>query len=857
MADFIDSEAEESEDEELENHGKKKPKRITRDSDEEDEEDDEEKLREELKDLIDDNPIDDEESDGDDSDGSRGSKKRKKSDDEDFDDRLEDEDYDLLEENLGVKVERTKRFKRLRIDDGESDDDGAEPDEGEEREAIANELFEGSDHDDDRGSDKVHRSEADHYDEVEDEEDYSDADDFIVDDDGRPIADKRRKRKPIFTDAALQEAQDIFGVDFDYDEFGKYGEDEYDEDEEEEDEYVDEEGLDDTERRPKPKKTARKKPTKKSIFEIYEPSELKRGHFTDRDNEIRNTDIPERMQLREIPITPVPESSDELDKEADWIYKQAFCKPTITNQDPADREARLRKGPATVNKIKKALDFMRNQHFEVPFIAFYRKEYVQPELGINDLWRVYKFDAKWCQLRSRKMTLLSLFEKMRDYQTELLTKDLNAEIPDNVRIIKDEDIERLKAVKTTEELKDVHSHFLQYYGHEVSAMQESVRKKERELALAAKKVRRTRINEDGEEEEEPLPEEEDVVEIEEPSPPTEALKQAVRSGPYAMCRKAGIDGFAKRFGLAPDQFAENLRDNYQRHEVDQESGTPLDIAKEYCSSTFSNPEDVLRAAKYMVAMQIAREPLVRNSVRETFFERAKLDIKPTKKGIKEIDENHPCYSMKYVKGKPVRDLANDMFLKLTIAEDDRLLGIVINDHIEGLTNSSTFLEDCKQLYYRDEFSKHVQEWNNLRGECVEIALKKMLFPDLIKELRAHLLMEAKECVYKACCRKLHNWIKMAPIKVDLPDEEDDEWDTSKGLRVMALAYVPDFSQAAFACMVAADGECTDYLRLPNILRRKNGFREEERLLKESDILAVRNFISTKKTPSYCCRGRIT
>lgn len=64
--------------------------------------DDEERLREELKDLIDDNPI--EESEGEDSDGS-GGEKRKKSDEE-YDDRLEDEDYDLIEENLGVKVER-------------------------------------------------------------------------------------------------------------------------------------------------------------------------------------------------------------------------------------------------------------------------------------------------------------------------------------------------------------------------------------------------------------------------------------------------------------------------------------------------------------------------------------------------------------------------------------------------------------------------------------------------------------------------------------------------------------------------------------------------------------------------------
>lgn len=56
--------------------------------------------------MIDDNPI--EESEGEDSDAS-GREKRKKSDDE-LDDRLEDEDYDLIEENLGVKVERRVRL---------------------------------------------------------------------------------------------------------------------------------------------------------------------------------------------------------------------------------------------------------------------------------------------------------------------------------------------------------------------------------------------------------------------------------------------------------------------------------------------------------------------------------------------------------------------------------------------------------------------------------------------------------------------------------------------------------------------------------------------------------------------------
>jgi transcription elongation factor SPT6 len=128
----------------------------------------------------------------------------------------------------------------------------------------------------------------------------------------------------------LQDAQDIFGVDFDYDEMeqmdaeaaGEEGEEEAVEEEEEyedEDEY-DREGDDEEDedgearpRRPKKggrvRKPVRKKVAKQSIFELYEPAELERGHFTDVDNNIRITDIPERMQTRSIPVVPISVSS--------------------------------------------------------------------------------------------------------------------------------------------------------------------------------------------------------------------------------------------------------------------------------------------------------------------------------------------------------------------------------------------------------------------------------------------------------------------------------------------------------------------------------------------------------------------
>ena len=57
------------------------------------------------------------------------------------------------------------------------------------------------------------------------------------------------------------------------------------------------------------------------------------------------------------------------------------------------------------------------------------------------------------------------------------------------------------------------------------------------------------------------------------------------------------------------------------------------------SSQFGTAEAVLDGTRYMVAMQLAREPLVRQVLRQTFQERAKINTQPTKKG-KKVDQDH-------------------------------------------------------------------------------------------------------------------------------------------------------------------------------------------------------------------------
>lgn len=578
---------------------------------------------------------------------------------------------------------------------------------------------------------------------------------------------------------------------------------------------------------------------------MYEPSELKRGHFTDLDNEIRKTDIPERMQLRQIPVVPVPEGSSELDNEAEWIYKQAFCKPPVSQHDNStENRENNKKPPSTVGKIKQALEFIRNQQLEVPFISFYRKEYVKPELTTDDLWKVYYFDERWCQLLSRKNKLLILFEKMRNYQINEIMKKSDSDLPEDVRVLKDDDFERLRDVQTMEELKDVHLHFLLYYSHEIPKMQEEERKKNLELRKQKRKEKRRENMENNDDQEEVV--QSDDEENGDSDVQEEHLKQAKDSGPYAMCRKAGICGFAKHFGLLPEQFAENIRDSYQRHEVDQELIGPSDLAKQYLCPKFMTIDEVIHAAKFVVARQLSKEPLLRKTIREIYFERAKINVRPTKQGVKEIDENHACYPMKYLKNKPIRDLLGEQFLRLVMAEDDNLVTINIADEIEGNTSAS-YIEEARQLYQRDEFSKVVQEWNSLRGECVELALKKMVIPDLKKELKRIILAEAKEFVLKTCCKKLSNWLRVAPYRPEFSEEFTfDDWGSLKGIRALGLAYVPDYTQAAFCAITTPEGDVSDYLRLPHILKRKSSYRSDEKSLKLADLNNLKEFIRSKR-----------
>lgn len=814
------------------------------------EEEDEDEAEEEMKDLINDEEEEEEDDESDDESDDEGGAKRSRDDDDDGDSSLEEDDIELIQENTGVRIPKKKKFKRIRT----VLDDDSEEEEADEGRKIHNELFgdtELLDSDEDEVNKQKSRPAQDFDLEVDDDESDSD-DNFIVDDNDQPIHKKTKKKGARYTDSAMQQAQEIFGVDFDF------------EDAEEDGAYDDEGGYDDDyeedEETGEMRLRKKKKGGRKSIYDVYEPSELERSHMTTYDQQIRNKDEPERFQLRPTPVTEADD--DELQQEAEWIFKNAFDQPTISIQERNCEPIAGKRSEVIKPEIKYALNCIRNEKLEVPFIAAYRREYV-PSISSNfddtgDLWTIYKSDEQWCRLQASKSSIVKLYHGMRDY---IKTKGEDTRI----RPITDNDLEKVLGVKNFYEMEDCRMHFKLYYSSLVREMQMFVlEKKMKEQQENRGQSRRTKEksadddddDDDGEDQEESQDDEKQgETEEEKLFKRLSKFKISTSKDLYERCRQDYIGGLVEKFGLTPEQFGENLRDDYQRNNVTQHFTRPLDEAQNYLKPgiRFVNREAVLKAATYMFSREISCDPLVRQTVRKYFFENAVINVRPTTLGMKEIDENHPCYAIKFLKNKPVTKLVNEQFLNIVNAEKDKLLEVHFSiEPIDSLDSKrqlmSPYYESLKALYYSDFSSIVTKEWNDQREEAIRCAMDKYLMPYFEKQLREKLVKEAQEKIIKTSCETLHKWLNVAPYAPSNDFDDHEDFELRNGTRICGFTFAPDGDAPCFAAIVDAEGELIDHVRLPylNIRKRPDRMNAMERENHAKDRVKFKQFMINRK-----------
>ncbi|KAJ1367194.1 hypothetical protein KIN20_028058 [Parelaphostrongylus tenuis] len=585
-----------------------------------------------------------------------------------------------------------------------------------------------------------------------------------------------------------------------FDEFYDEDEEPVDEEDEDQEDIMDEEIEGEARVR-----RVRTKEKSSTLFDTMEPSELERGYMAPVDKKIQLEDKPERFQLRK---TPVTEADDlELELESKWIYYHAFCHTSVSTQKPTllhcvsdfrghDRSQIEDEARET---IKEALNFMRNQLFEVPFIAFYRKELVSSVLSINDLWKVYEWDEKWCHLQNRKKKLVELMKRMQYYQTESLQNYR--------RMISDLDIIEVQNADSVEAIGDLSAQFHVYYGSEVSRMLDwEAAQKDIDEGGDGTNVHGTRF------------------------------RQSSRNDQYQLCVDNGIGEMVARFGITARQLAENLE--WKKHEIEQDPVAPKVAAADYTSSSFPTPEAVIAGAIYMMARELSREPAARERIRLVYRENAKLYIRPTPKGREHLDETSPVWKKRYVKGKPVSLLEEEEYLYYYQAKAAEHLDIKFVFEKELDDSVARCLSDvllAEGPYRVDEYSEVVEEWNSIREKATRMAIDEMLLPFLEKELEQKLLDEAKESVLLKCGKAMYERLESAafhPSEQQLQDEDDDV--TRQGeVRVMAIAYSTDFNEASFGAIVDQDGDVIDYCRMVHFTKRSGGFGPQQELKRES------------------------
>ena len=89
-------------------------------------------------------------------------------------------------------------------------------------------------------------------------------------------------------------------------------------------------------------------------------------------------------------------------------------------------------------------------------------------------------------------------------------------------------------------------------------------------------------------------------------------------------------------------FVANDRPNF----VEDQELNPTAFAEQFTNSesvALQTSEEVLQRARMILATELGKDPLLRQSMRDLFRTEAQLSVQPTDRGVNKIDEHHPYF----------------------------------------------------------------------------------------------------------------------------------------------------------------------------------------------------------------------
>ncbi|XP_050388044.1 transcription elongation factor SPT6 homolog [Argentina anserina] len=762
---------------------------VDRDGGDEDEDEEEEGPDEYEKDgfIVDDLDEEDdhEEEEKADSDEERHKKKKRKKKEEYV---LDEDDYELLEDNNVIAPRRKGQFKRLKKAQRHAQGDvGGLSDEEEflgtgKGGRTAEEKLKYSLFGDEEGPPLEDIAEEEEPAEAEDDGEDDEMADFIVDEEfdeaGVPVRQKKFKKKksrdaPGVSSSALQEAHEIFG-DVD-DLLHKYRL-----------------GLD----------SSGWKESK--LEDEFEPTVLSEKYMTEKDDQIREIDVPERIQVYEESTGFPPLDEKSIDDESTWIFNQlaSGTVPFFGNTGLGNSISR--------DDIIGFLNLHHVQKLDVPFIAMYRKEEClsilkDPEQDMDDqnekastlkwhkvLWSIQDLHRKWLLLQKRKSALQSYYEKRREesHSYDETRHIINQQLFESI-------MKSLKAADSEREVDDVDTKFNLHFPAGEIGVDEGQYKRPKRKSL------------------------------------------------YSICSKAGLWEVANKFGYSSEQFGLQLSlEEMRMDELEDAKETPEELASNFTCGMFETPQEVLKGARHMAAVEISCEPCVRKYVRSNYLDIFELSTSPTPDGNSAIDAFHQFAGVKWLQRKPLNKFKDAQWLLIQKAEEEKLLQVTIKLPEDRLNK---LMSDFNEYYLSDGVSKSAQLWNEQRKLILQDALFSFLLPSMEKEARALLTSRAKNWLLMEYGKVLWNKVSVGPYQ---RKDNDVSSDDEAAPRVMACCWGPGKPATTFV-MLDASGEVLDVLYTGSLTLRSQNVGDQQR--KKNDQERVLKFM-TEHQPHVAVLG---
>ncbi|CAI6342465.1 unnamed protein product [Periconia digitata] len=682
---FFDRAAElgsEEEDEDFDETGDQRPSKANGangldDSSEEEDDDDEDRIREEGAGWV----VDEEEEEEEVSRKERRRRKKRKNREED--EALDEEDLDLI----GIEVENkdTSQSKYKRLKRGHKERPSKAGD-------INNIFSDDEDNDDDLNERRVDAADEfnDFIEEDRFEDELEDEDDHEV---GQPgISNITRQMKVSGLDEGTdQDYRDAFGDGTDYD-WAIALQEEADAEQEGEGKEL-------------------------QLKDVFEPSQLAERLLTDEDNQIREIDVPERLQLARKPFKEI-EVTDEameqrLNAEAIWVSKLIWPKKGMEPyfQQPFQKA------------VRKVLEFLNLEDYEVPFIFNHRKDYLihsptdeqddpdeiaprgaGPKRLLNqaDLWEVFDLDLKFRAFMEKKEALSMQYENLKslyNYIDDRVLTDL---------------VDQAETIEEVQELQD-YLHF-RYSQEMVDVRQE----RENGVQKRANNARNY----------------------------------------FDKLRTGRADRLVKAFGIAPDEFARRAEGTVAGDHLIEDPGVK---PEEFADQLAEAPETgftLLKGAKQLYAQELQTNPRLRRFIRGSFYQNALIDCIRTDKGMRKITEDHPYYEFKYIRKQTFLDLSGrpDLFLKMLKAEDEGLIHVKI-----WMGNYDSFKQRLHNHIVSDNVSEVSEQWNSLRKELLDVAVDK-LHSAMANSVKETLRTRCEEELASRARESYYNKLDQAPYR---------------------------------------------------------------------------------------------